>query len=134
MILQINEVLGDDPMKKQKKNFYAIYYIGTGENTIVKTWAECQKKTKGRANKFKGFITEDEARKWLAEIDPKKAAAQQKQAERSKEAKKSPTAKVPFSIKLERKAVADLRKKAETFNMPVEFLVENLILEYLYDE
>lgn len=120
-------------MKKQKKNFYAIHYIGTRENIIVKTWAECQKKTKGRANMFKGFITEDEAHKWLAEIDPKKEATHQKQAERSKEAKKNPTGKVSFSIKLERKAVSDLRKKAETFNMPVEFLVENLILEYLYD-
>ncbi len=60
-------------MAKSKNNFYAIHYIGTGENVIVKTWAECQKKTKGRANRYRGFITEEEANKlaedlraWLA--------------------------------------------------------------------
>lgn len=121
-------------MAKSKKNFYAIHYIGTGENTIVKTWADCQKKTKGRANMYKGFATEDEARKWLAEIDPKKESSHQKQAERSKEAKRTQTGKASFAIKLERKALSDLRKKAETLNMPAEVLVENLVLEYLYDE
>lgn len=121
-------------MAKTKNTCYAIYYIGTGESIIVKTWSECQKKTKGRANKFKGFTTEDEAQKWLASIDPKKAALHQKQTAKRMEAKKPLTGKVSFSIKLERRAVSDLIKKAESLNMPVEFLMENLILEYLYDK
>ncbi len=119
--------------KKQKKKFYAIHYIGSGENIIVKAWTECQKKTKGRANMFKGFATEEEAREWFAGIDKKAETTHQKQAEKSKEAKKSPTSKVSFQIKLERKAVSDLRQKASSINMPAEILVENLILEYLYD-
>ena len=121
-------------MKKQKKNFYAIHYIGSGENIIVKTWAECQKKTKGRANMFKGFVTEEEAREWLAGMDSKKETLHIKRYEKRKEVKKLPAGKVSFPIKLERQAISDLHKKAESFNMPMEFLVENLILEYLYDE
>ena len=121
-------------MAKTKNNCYAIHYIGTGENIIVKTWAECEKKTKGRANRYKGFTTEDEARKWLADINPKKDAIHQKQAEKHRETKKATTGKGTFSINLERQVIADLRKKAEAFNMPVEILAENLILEYLYDE
>ena len=120
-------------MKKQKKNFYAIHYIGTGESIIVKTWEECQKKTKGRANKFKGFATEEEAREWLAGIDGKKITSNQRHIEKHKEVKKSPAGKTTFQIRLERQAISDLRKKADSFNMPVDFLVENLILEYLYD-
>lgn len=120
-------------MRKQKKNFYAIHYIGTGENIIVKTWPECQQKTKGRANMFKGFATEDEAQNWFAEITPKKEASHQKQAERSKEIKKNHACKVTFPLKLERQTVLDLRTKAATLNTSVESLAENLILEYLYD-
>ena len=119
--------------EKKKKKLYAIHYIGSGENIIVKTWAECQKKTKGRANMFKGFATEKEAQEWFAGIDKNKETVHQKQAEKRREAKKSPTSKVSFQITLERKAVSDLRQKAFSINMSTEVLVENLILEYLYD-
>ena len=119
--------------EKKRKNYYAIHYIGSGENIIVKTLAECQKKTKGRANMFKGFATEKEAREWFAGIDKTKETTHQRQAVKSKEAKKSPTSKVSFQIKLERQVVSDFNQKASSMNMSAETLLENLILEYLYD-
>lgn len=118
---------------KRKKNCYAIYYTGSGDSIIVKTWAECQKKTQGRANKFKGFRTEQEAQKWLEEIDPKAKIATKKRPQKQKKEKKAKTGKVQFQLTLELQALAELRKRAETLKMQPETLVENLILEYLYD-
>lgn len=117
----------------KKKNYYAIHYIQSKESVIVKTWAECQKKTKGRANMFKGFATEAEAQEWLKGLGKENGAGHQKGKSKSKTPQKKPAGKLPITIKLDRDAAADLRKRAESIKMPVETLVENLVLEYLYD-
>lgn len=119
--------------KKQKWSCYAIHYIDSGEDFVVKSWAECQKKTTGHNNKMKGFQSEAEAREWLASIGGKKTAPPQKRTEKAKTVKQPRTGRIPFQIKLERQAANDLQKKAAMLNTPVEFLLENLVLEYLYD-
>jgi len=58
-------------MKKPKKNFYAVHYIGTTENIITSVWSECQKLTRGRDNMYKGFYTLEEAEQWLKNITPR---------------------------------------------------------------
>lgn len=50
-------------MKKIK--FYA--YLTEKEKGIADSWSECEKIVSGSPNaKYKGFITEDEAKRWLA--------------------------------------------------------------------
>lgn len=119
--------------KKRKKNCYAIYYTDSGESIIVKTWEECQRKTQGRANKFKGFGAEHEAQKWLNEIAPNAKSTPQKQLQKHKEKRKSRSSKAPFQLELEQQALSELRKRAAILKMQPEILAENLILEYLYD-
>ncbi|WP_197224798.1 ribonuclease HI [Lysinibacillus sphaericus] len=71
--------------KKPKKNFYAVkkgFDIKKGEpiiNQIYRTWAETEKfvvginkKDHGVAVEYAGFVTEDEAIEYLADITPKK--------------------------------------------------------------
>ena len=119
--------------QKQKKSCYAIHYLDNGENIIVKAWSECQKKTKGRGNMFKGFASETEAKEWLNSISPKQEAAHREQVKRNKKAKNAEAAKVLFELRLERQVADDLQKRSAALKMNPETLVENLILEYLYD-
>ena len=120
--------------QKQKKNCYAIYYIDTGDTYIANTWAECQKKTKGRANQFKGFSSEADARKWLSVTVKDSNSTKRTQHSIGNEPQRYHSRKISFQIRLERKDANALREKAEYMKMPIEVLVENLILEYLYDE
>lgn len=119
--------------KKQKWSCYAIHYVDSGENFVIKSWAECQKKTAGHNNKMKGFQNEADAREWLAGFGGKKMAPPPKHANKEKTIKQPRTSRIPIQIKLERQAANDLQKKAAMLNTPVEVLLENLILEYLYD-
>lgn len=119
--------------KKQRKNCYAIHFLDNGEDVIVKTWADCQKRTKGRGNMFKGFMSEDEAREWLASITGKKEQAHKEQVKRSKEIKRAKGTKATYLVQLEPEADKAFRKRVMEIGMPAEKLIENLILEYLYD-
>lgn len=120
-------------MAKEKKNFYAVYYTDNNESTIVTTWTECQKKTKGRPNRFKGFASKDEAQKWLVDFCKTARKPNKKQTATDGSSTNSSSKKASFQIKMDRKALSDLRRKSDSINMPIEVLIENLILEYLYD-
>ena len=50
-----------------KKKFYAYLIIDTNEKGITATWAECEKKVKGKNARFKGFPSDDLAREWISE-------------------------------------------------------------------
>ena len=50
-----------------KKKFYAYLIIDTNEKGITATWAECEKKVKGKNASFKGFPSDDLAREWISE-------------------------------------------------------------------
>ena len=50
-------------MAKKKNKYYA--YSMSGEEGIVTSWPECERIVKGQSARYKGFPTEEEARKWL---------------------------------------------------------------------
>jgi ribonuclease HI len=55
-------------MGASKKKVYA--FLVEGQEGVVRTWAECEARVKGRSARFKGFETEASARAWLAQGAP----------------------------------------------------------------
>ena len=51
-------------MSKNQK-FYAYFIIGTNENGILESWADCQKKVSGEKARYKSFKSLLEAQEWL---------------------------------------------------------------------
>ncbi len=49
--------------KKYKKNFYAFWT--DDEKGIVATWSECERRVQGKAARYRGFATRQEAEAWL---------------------------------------------------------------------
>ena len=69
-------------MGRAKKNsFYA--YLIEGRGGLVRTWAECEAKVRGKAARYRGFTSFAEAKAWLAAGAPyeDKAAAKAKERE-----------------------------------------------------
>ena len=101
---------------KQKKNFYAIFYRDNKKCFVVKTWPECQRIMCGHNNYMRGFTTEAEARTWLDSLTNSK-----------------PNGKVAYQVKLKANDAEQLQKRLVGLKMSPTELIENLILEYLYD-
>ena len=55
-------------MGAAKKKVYA--FLVEGQAGVVRTWAECEARVKGRSARFKGFETEGAARAWLSQGAP----------------------------------------------------------------
>ena len=53
--------------KKMAKKFYAYLILDTNEKGVAATWAECEKKVKGKNARFKGFQSDDLAWEWINE-------------------------------------------------------------------
>lgn len=49
------------------KKFYAYLILDTNEKGVTATWAECEKKVKGKNARFKGFASDDLAWEWIDE-------------------------------------------------------------------
>ena len=49
------------------KKFYAYLILDTNEKGVTATWAECEKKVKGKNARFKGFPSDDLAWEWINE-------------------------------------------------------------------
>jgi len=47
-----------------KNHFYA--YVMEGRQEILKSWAECEAKVRGKSARYKGFVSFAEAKAWLA--------------------------------------------------------------------
>ena len=121
-------------MKKAKKNYYAIHYIGTKENVITSVWSECQKLTRGRNNMYKGFSTLEEAERWLKCITPlqeKKHAEWVKKAKAMNELKKN---SVKYMFSIDKGLSDDLQAKLTVLHISVDRLMDDLIRDYLYGE
>ena len=101
---------------KQKKHFYAIFYRHSKKGFIVKTWPECQRIMRGQSNFMRGFSTEAEAKAWLDSLTEYK-----------------PNGTVTYQIKLKSNDADQLQKRLIELNMAPATLIENLVLEYLYD-
>ena len=48
-----------------KNKFYAYVIENINESGVLTSWPECQKKVKGTKARYKGFLTKNEADKWL---------------------------------------------------------------------
>lgn len=121
-------------MKKPKKNFYAVHYIGTKENVITSVWNECKMLTKGRDNMYKGFYTYEEAEQWLKGITPfqeKRHKERVQKAQAMREVKKN-TVKYMFSI--DKKISDDLQAQLTALHISIDRLMDDLIRDYLYGE
>ena len=53
--------------KKMAKKFYAYLILDNNEKGVTATWAECEKKVKGKNARFKGFPSDDLAWEWINE-------------------------------------------------------------------
>ena len=49
----------------RNQKFYAYFIIGTNENGILESWADCQKKVSGEKARYKSFKSLLEAQEWL---------------------------------------------------------------------
>ena len=56
--------------KAEKQKFYALHFIDTKQNRVLKTWDECLSLSTGRQAMYKKFDTEEDAEKWLSSITP----------------------------------------------------------------
>lgn len=101
---------------KQGKSFYAIFYRDSKKSFIVKTWPECQRIMRGHSNFMRGFYTEAEAKAWLDSL-----------------AECKPKGTVTYQIRLKSNDADQLQKRLIGLDMSPSTLIENLVLEYLYD-
>lgn len=53
-------------MGKSKNKYYAYFFESSSESGVLSSWAECSKKVKGTAARYKGFVLKSEAEKWIA--------------------------------------------------------------------
>ena len=117
---------------KQKKKCYAIHYVGKNEDVIVTSWDECQRLTKGRNNMFKGFMSEEEAKLWLASITKQSEERHNQLVEKSKAIKKAQKEKVAYQFRIDKEMSDDLDKKLLELHLTVDRLMGDLISDYLY--
>ena len=114
-------------MKKEKKNYYAIHYIGTKENVITSVWSECKKLTQGRHNMYKGFSTLEEAERWIKGITPlqeKRHSERVQKAQAMKELKKS---SVKYMFSIDKKLSDDLQAQLTVLHISIDRLMDDLI-------
>lgn len=101
---------------KQHKNFYAVFYRESKQSFVVKSWSECQRIMRGHNNLMREFSTEAEAKAWLESLTEHKCAS-----------------RVSYRVSLSSKDDNQLQKRLAVLRMTPSQLIENLILEYLYD-
>lgn len=102
--------------KVKKKNFYAIYYRDSKKSFIVKTWPECQRVMRGHNNLMRGFFTETEAKEWLESLTDCKCKGM-----------------VTYCVRLKFDDAEQLQRRLDELHLSPATLIENLVLEYLYD-
>ena len=121
--------------KKNVKKFYALHFIGEKQDEIVESWTEAQEKLKGYNNMFKSFLTEEEAKAWLADITPDKEIKHNVQVEKSRQVKKEKAQYKKYSVSLPpdvAKVVDELLDKRRT---TISAIVEDFIrTDYMSEE
>lgn len=51
--------------ESKETKYYAVHYIGTGENKIYNNWDICKKSIGSKKTRYKSFKSEKEAKEWL---------------------------------------------------------------------
>ncbi len=113
--------------KKNVKKFYAIHYIDEKRNEIVTSWPEAQEKMKGHNNMFKSFLTEGEAKTWLAGITPNQEKKHNHQVEKSKLEKKEKAQYKKYTVSLPPDVASVLDGLLQKRRTTVSALVEDFI-------
>lgn len=113
--------------KKNVKKYYALHFIGKKQDEIVESWAEAQEKLKGHNNMFKSFLTEEEAKSWLAGITPDKEKQHNAQVEKSRQEKKEKAQYKKYSVNLPPDVAAVVDGLLEKRRTTISALVEDFI-------
>lgn len=121
-------------VRKPKKKCYAIHWIDEKKDMIVTTWPECQKKIKGHNNMFKGFQSEEEAKKWLAGITRQKEKKHNEMVEKNKEIKRIKKSKVRYQFRLDKALSDKFQEKLKIMRLDVDAVIADFIREYVGED
>lgn len=120
--------------KTRKKKYYAVHWIDEKEDMIVTTWPECQKKIKGHNNMFKGFQSEEEAKKWLAGITVQQERKHDEMVKKGKELKRINKSKVRYQFRLDKELSDKFKEKLRIMRVDVDTVVTDFIREYVGED
>ena len=120
--------------RKPKKKCYAIHWIDEHKDFIVTTWPECQKAIKGHNNMFKGFQSEEEAKKWIAGITVQQERKHDEMVKKGKELKRINKSKVRYQFRLEKELSDKFKEKLRIMRVDVDTVVSDFIREYVGED
>lgn len=101
--------------KKAKVKFYAIKEGIGVKDIIVTSWTECSKLVLGYNAVYKSFLTEEEAKNYLKNVDVAKVKEQAKKGMEERKIKKETTR--AFTIRLPKKIYNDFEEKCSSMNL-----------------
>lgn len=115
--------------KKTKVKFYAIK-DGIGvKDIIVTSWKECSKLVLGYNSVYKSFINEEDAKKYLSNVNVNQIKEKAKKGMEEKKVKKETTR--AFSIRLPKEIYNDFEEKCNSMNLDKDKAIFMLIEEWL---
>ena len=115
--------------KKAKSKFYAIK-DGIGvKDIIVISWSECSKLVLGYNSVYKSFFTEEEAKKYLDNVDVERVREQAKKGMEQKKIKKETTRSL--TIRLPKETYKDFEEKCSNLDLDINKPIFRLIYEWL---
>lgn len=115
--------------KKSKVKFYAIK-DGIGvKDIIVTSWSECSKLVLGYNAVYKSFLTEEEAKKYLGDVDVKLVKEQAKKGMEQKKIKKETTRSL--TIRLPKEMYKDFEEKCSSMNLDPDKAIFMLVDEWI---
>lgn len=120
--------------KKQKKKCYAIHFIGNKKDVIVDSWTECQELMKGHNNMFKGFMTEEEAKKWLGGITGEQEDLHDQQVRDRREAKRIKDNQIEYRFVMDNELSEAFQKKLNGLHYSINRIMNEMVREYVYGE
>lgn len=115
--------------KKAKIKFYAIKEGIGVKDIIVTSWDECSKLVLGYNSVYKSFLTEEEAKKYLGNVDTKKVKEQAKNGIEERKIKKETTRS--FSIRLPKTTYEEFEDKCSSMNLDKDKAILMLIDEWI---
>ena len=112
---------------KKRKNWYAIHFIDDQKkDVIVSDWGDAQNIMKGHNNMFKGFMTREEADKWLLDISVNDEQRHNKFVKEIKGRKRLPKTKT-YIIKLPEDVAKVLDEKLGELHITAGELFEDFV-------
>lgn len=119
-------------MAKSRKNYYAIKKGKGVENKIVTSWSECEKLTKGCPSLYKGFMTKEEAVKYLETVNVEVAMEKVKKGIENTKKVKATTKTIP-AMRLDAELVESFNKKCKESGLTDKQAIESLLKEWVLE-